>query len=250
MRCYECGYQNSSDAKVCIKCGTKLSQTAGSDSAPAGRPAPAPNPAAPPAPSGGRPTIMGRASEAPAWDTGKYVAGGTSPAEPASGHNRPFSVISCSSCGYYPLRSNPCAQTPCVNCGFTGDGVNSPKSIQHSDESLLSGSKSSKTVRIQDIRIGRVDQSLPSLVLTDTATGKEIEFEGAEIPLNRADLDPSNTTISSTHHLTLHLDGEGIGVEDKSSNGATFVQVVGKVNVVPGTMLIIGNKVFRIDIKQ
>ena len=25
MRCFECGYQNSPDAKVCVKCGTKLS---------------------------------------------------------------------------------------------------------------------------------------------------------------------------------------------------------------------------------
>jgi hypothetical protein len=80
-------------------------------------------------------------------------------------------------------------------------------------------------------------------------SGKQLEFEGLEIPLNRTDLDPENATISSSHHLTLHLDGDSIAVEDKSSNGATLVQAVGKVNVVPGSMLIVGNKVFRIDLK-
>jgi hypothetical protein len=197
--------------------------------------------------------MMGRSSEAPAWDTGKSTAGGTPQAEPASGQKRPTSVISCSSCGYYPLRSEPSAQAPCINCGFTG--VNTSKStitgagLSTAEATSSTISSSAKTVRIDAIRLGEDDKKPGKVVLTDTVSGKELMFEGSVIELNRADLDPSNTTISSTHHLTLHLGSEGIGVEDKSSNGATFVQAIGKVSVVSGSLLIVGNRVYKIDLK-
>jgi hypothetical protein len=277
MRCYECGYQNSSDARVCIKCGTKLSNLSAGDSSAPARPSP-PSTSAPdvqtsvsPAASGGRPTIMGRAADAPAWDTGKPASGGSPHVEQPATQKRSASVITCSSCGYYPLRSEPSQASPCINCGFTGSAITAGGSggVTSADTSNTPGvaataglagaastpsssatSTPAKTVRLDAIRVGQGQPQPGNVVLTDTVTGKEIEFEGTEIALNRADLDPSNTTISSSHHLTLHLDGDNISLEDKSSNGATFVQAVGKVNVTPGSMLIVGNKVFRIDHKQ
>lgn len=217
MRCTECGYMNEESARVCIKCGTRLK----------GQEEKAPKPEAPrqpsPAPSSqGAKTMRGRG---PDWPSTEDV--------PASS-GRADSIIKCPSCSYYPLRSLPGPGHACPNCGFEGeDGKSSPSS-------------EAKTVKIGEMEIG--NKEARTIRLREEGSGESITLSGGRIEMNREVLAPGNTSISASLHAVLSFDDGALYLEDKSSNGATFVQVTEKVKVHHGSKVVIGNKVYSIEI--
>ncbi len=233
MRCYECGHINKSDTKLCIKCGTKLSSAQQQPSTPASGSA-----------AGGNRTIVGKASDAPAWDD---KPGGQSKTV-VHNSKKKKSVPECSACGYYPLRELPSKSHPCVNCGFTGDSTGTSDSSANSPSGQPKNN-SSKTVKIGAVNLGK-EPPKPKVVLHDENTGKKIPFEGDQIVLNRGSLDPDNPSISSKEHAILYLKDGKISIEDKSSNQATFVQASGKTEIPGNSLIIVGDKVYKVELEN
>lgn len=216
MRCYECGYQNNEDVKVCIKCGTKLE----AQTAPPSPPPVQNTPSETPPISGGAKTIRGKAADAPSWD--------------ASVSPTASSIIKCPSCQYYPLHEAPSTSSPCPNCGFGATEDAAPSSA-------------SKTVRVSAINLDGEPEKT-SFKLVDESNGKEWDFDGASTDVNRDAIDSNNNSISSDIHATFSFEGGQLYIEDKSSNGATFIKVEGKMPISNGNKVVLGNRVFTIKI--
>lgn len=220
MRCYECGYLNDEGVKVCVKCGTKLSDSGQSGNAPN------PNKKEKSADEGPK-TMRGQAAAAPSWDTPKSGA--------AKGD-----FIKCPSCGYYPLKDEPNTENPCPNCSYSGESKEEVKPA-------AGASSASKTVNISDLNIGGKD---PVLRLKDEGSGKVYEFDGDRVTISRDDIDPNNNSISSDTHAEFKFANGGLQIEDKSSNGATFVQAAKPTELAQGTRIVIGNKIFIVEFES
>lgn len=236
MRCYECGYQNQSDVKVCVKCGTKLTSPNIGE----------PSQEEPDLGSGdqGAATVRGKAASAPAWDGGNSAPEKKAELEDAN-------ILKCDACEYYPLRKKTTKDNPCPNCGFKGseESLRKEQPASKPVKPSTSAPSSAKTMRIGQVNISK-EPPKPKLILVDENKNEEQAFEGEEISLNRTNLAPENSSISSKEHAKFtHKDGKWI-LEDKSSNGATFIQLTGKVNVDNGSLIILGDKVFRISIPE
>ena len=234
MRCNECGYMNQPDTTVCIKCGTKLT-----DAASSGQKKREQNPVSPGPDSHqqgeGAPTVRGQAANTPAWDEQDTSS------EPASNDPNDSSkkYATCPSCGYYPLKNAPNPNQPCLNCDFTGEKV--AEESTPADPDPASGAK---TMKLGDMNIGGKESVVK---IRDDATGTVKEFTGDQIALNRHNLAPNNNAISGKTHAVLKMENGKLTLEDKSSNGATFIQVNRPQGIESGTKVILGNKVFTIE---
>ncbi len=214
MRCSECGYMNEEAAAVCIKCGTKLKAT---------NPSVEDKQKAPPITpkSEGAKTMRGKPADDAAWD------------QPMGNAHKADSAIRCPSCGFYPLRSMPVAGNGCPNCGYEGG------SMAEAEEGTA------RTVKLGEMKIG---ENSPMIRLKDESSGKIIELSGREIPLNRQILEPGNASISGSSHAILSWEDGKLLIEDKSSNGATFVQVKGRMEIAKGDRIVLGNKIYTLEI--
>ncbi len=226
MRCNECGFMNEENATACVKCGTEL--TAAS---------PRVNPPPPPRQSStpeGAPTMRGQVADTPSWDAPSQPQ---NPATPEHGATPP-GMTKCPSCGFYPLRKEPAPESPCPNCGAVGE--NSKSTQNHAK------SGPSKTMDIGDIQFG----SSPNTVkLNNEKTGKTIEFSDENNRLNREVLDAGNPSITEQLHAILKVENGRVILEDKSSNGATFIQVSTPQVLENGSRIIIGNRIFTVEIE-
>jgi len=220
MRCTECGYMNEESAIVCIKCGTKLKLAAKSP-----KPAP-PRQDSTAAASQGAKTMRGQAPDLPGWD------------DTGSSSGKADSIIKCPSCSYYPLRSLPGPGHACPNCGFEGEETKRKKGNTPASEA--------KTVKLGGIEMGKKKEKI--VQLKEEGSEEPITLSGDRIEMNRKVLDPGNPNISSSLHAVFSFADGALFLEDKSSNGATFVQVLGKVKVANGSKIVIGNKVYTIEI--
>lgn len=265
MRCPECGFKNTEDARICIKCGTKLV---------AKEPVVAPNPT--PTPIGGLatvaskgvvdnssssegvPTMKGQAIVSSPWDNPPVSPVVT----PATKHN---SVLKCESCGFYPLRFIVSAQNPCPNCNYTGAAVAplapitkepkledipikqasiDPPVTPQPEVEKVQVPTAARTISIKNLQIGEEQKKF---TLSEVGANRKVEFLGKEHILNRSNTDPSNNSISSQKHAEIVFkDGKWM-ISDHSSNGATFVQVKGEVELKNGMQLIIGNKIYEVE---
>lgn len=264
-RCPECGFMNTDDATTCNKCGSSLSASgsAGESQAPQGN-----------APSEGAKTVMGSASNNPSWDQpnqgggnaggapagSKTVVGGSSnmpawdgpsKAAPPSGGGDSASApntgnaIKCPSCGFYPLRSEPSADSPCPNCGNTGEAkaAQAEKPAAGGDDKLGAAPKgAAKTMMLSDLSPD--EEETPAFSLVDEKSQKSHDFEGEHVTLNREVLDKDNMSISGSEHVQMkYKDGKWY-LKDVSSNGATFIQVSGDVELLNNTKILLGNKIY------
>ncbi|GAA4438809.1 hypothetical protein GCM10023188_34620 [Pontibacter saemangeumensis] len=212
MRCYTCGFSNAEGNKVCEKCGTKLNAQA-----PAVAVAPPKNQAQK-TQMEGIPTMRGTNSQQPAWDLDTDEK------------------LRCVACGHYPLRSKVSMESPCPNCGTTGEKKDKP---------VTNGTMSFSNLIFAT---SAAAPTTPKVTLVDIATNKAVEFEGEDVVLNRANLNPSDQSISSGQHVQLVKEKGTWHVSDLSSNHATFIQVTDKVAVEAGTHILIGNRIYRIEL--
>lgn len=83
--------------------------------------------------------------------------------------------------------------------------------------------------------------------LTDEAGGKRQFFDNTYIVINRAIIDPGNTSISSSRHAEFESSNGLWYVKDLSSNESTFVQLKGEQLLENKIRIIIGNKIFRFE---
>lgn len=248
LRCNECGYSNAADQTSCAKCGSKL-DAASSAAGAAGKAA---NDAAktvaggasstPPidtTPQGGHKTVMGQASNMPAWD------------QPAAAANRggtTDSTIKCPSCGFYPLRAAVSASDPCPNCGSKGSATSAPSnesapaSPSPKGSGLADGKGAAKTMMLSDLT--PEEEEKPGFALVEERSQEQLVFDGEETTLKRDLLDAENMSISGTAHASIKLTDGKWTIEDLSSNGATFIQVKGEVELNDGDKILIGNKIY------
>jgi hypothetical protein len=143
--------------------------------------------------------------------------------------------LSCPKC-QYPLRIEPSGSSPCPNCGFMGTaGIHD----------TLSDSK--KTVTLNSLNF-QSEQELSSfrfkMISESSGSELKIESEENEMVLNREYLDPNNNSISSKEHVQVRFRNGKIFFQDVSTNGSTFIQVINKMLINPGTRIVLGNKVF------
>lgn len=268
IRCQECGFTNEADTKVCKKCGSPLG--AGADNA---------TPSAPRGNAGGgNPTMIGGVASGPAWDSNDApsgsgvgrvsnptMVGGRSnmPAwdEHSSGPSTPpptnpyqsaatVDVAKCGSCGFYPLRNPVSASNPCPNCGNTGEAAaNARQEAQPASQShqMQKASGAAKTMRLGDL--SPEEESKPEFKLIEERSQTSKEFTGAEVSVNRDSLDAGNMSISGQEHAQFVFEDGKWYLNDKSSNGATFLQVQGKVELTDGTKILMGNRIYTFQSK-
>ncbi|MGM0566530.1 MAG: FHA domain-containing protein [Bacteroidota bacterium] len=226
MRCNECGFMNEENATACVKCGTELA------AAP-----PRVNPAPPSRQSStpeGAPTMRGQVANTPSWDAPSQPQ---NPANPGHGTS-PSDMTKCPSCGFYPLRKEPAPESPCPNCGAVGENDNTASDYPKSPPS--------KTMGMGDIQLGAAQTTIK---LTNEKTGETIAFSDENNRLNREVLDAENPSISEKLHAVIKAEKGKATLEDKSSNGATFIQVKTPQLLENGTRIIIGNRIFTVEIE-
>jgi ribosomal protein L32 len=271
IRCQECGFTNDADTKVCKKCGSRME--AGADSATPSAPkgnsggsnptmigGAASGPAwdsndAPASNSGGgrlsNPTIVGGRSNMPAWD--ENSAGPSNPTPPSSGGQSTAAgnVAKCPSCGFYPLRNEVSAAHPCPNCGTTGDAkaeaTAAPAYQPAASHQMQKAAGANKTMRLGDL--SPEEEAKPEFKLTEERSQSVKEFNGTEVSVNRDNLDAGNMSISSQEHATFVFEDGKWYLNDKSSNGATFIQVNGKIELTEGTKILMGNRIYTFQSK-
>lgn len=247
LRCNECGYSNAADQTACAKCGSKLDASGASASAAkspvsdAAKTVAGGASSAPPVdntPQVGHKTVMGQASNMPAWD------------QPAAANKTSTdSNIKCPSCGFYPLRTAVSAADPCPNCGEKGNAAASapadvsPAASDRSAGSGLAASKgAAKTMMLSDLT--PEEEEKPGFALIEERSQEQLVFDGEETTLKRELLDADNMSISGTAHASIKLQDGKWTIEDLSSNGATFIQVKGAIELTDGDKILIGNKIY------
>lgn len=87
-----------------------------------------------------------------------------------------------------------------------------------------------------------------TFTLTDEINGSAKNFNGLQIDLNRFNLEPDDHSISSKLHACIEKRQDKWMIVDRSSNKATFVQVLSEIAITDRTRLILGNKVFRFEV--
>jgi hypothetical protein len=143
--------------------------------------------------------------------------------------------LACPRC-QYPLRIEPSGSSPCPNCGFNGD-----------DTSHDTVSDSKKTIVLSELNLKDEERlSEFRFKLISEASGSELKIEPGEneTVLSREFLDPNNTSISSKEHLLVKFRNGKIFIQDVSTNGLTFIQVIKKTSIVAGTRIVMGNRIF------
>lgn len=70
-------------------------------------------------------------------------------------------------------------------------------------------------------------------------------FSGSPMPLNRANTDPNNQTITSKTQAILTHEDDGWYIEDKSEQHTTFLRVARKTKLSDGDVIILGNRQFE-----
>ncbi len=141
-------------------------------------------------------------------------------------------VFTCEQCGHYPLAAEVSAAMPCPNCNFKGKAA-----PQH------------HTIKIGGLFMGQGPAS-SKVRLTDVLTSKVIEFDGEDLTLNREQINPADMSISSGKHVQFTKQKGHWYVTDHSTNQATFLQVNGQVPVQSDSHIIIGNRVYKIELDQ
>ena len=82
---------------------------------------------------------------------------------------------------------------------------------------------------------------------TGLPEGDPIAFEGNCIDLSRNNTAPKNSTITSHTQATIAYHEGKWSIEDKSEYKTTFVQAFGKIEIQQGTLILLGNQLYRFD---
>ncbi len=220
MRCDNCGFENSSEASRCIKCGSPLKASSG--------------PSYSYDNSGFSPnsTVMelgvkGHQNAAP-------IGRGT---EPESGG------VPCPSCGYPLMPSS----RRCPQCGAAVGEAADPTPKQKPERQWEN--------RVEDKSAfsGTVDpyqrQVFHQCRLVPVSREGEKELAPAVISdkdgmLNRGVVDPDNPTISSKEQACMSYEDGTWYIEDKSTYHTTFIQVSGKQALKQGDVILLGDRRF------
>lgn len=161
-------------------------------------------------------------------------------AVPGSAASANASQQVCPECGF-TLEDGECA-----NCGYTSKKEEEPQKTQNAHQQEKVDVR--KTVRPQ--RKGEKEQKFsltPISEDTGMPEGEPIAFEGNTIDLTRNNTDPKNSTITSHTQATIAYHEGKWSIEDKSEYKTTFVQASDKIEIQQGTLILLGNQLYRFD---
>jgi uncharacterized Zn finger protein (UPF0148 family) len=233
MRCPECGKSNSENSKICGTCGTKLTDL--KSSGPKFE-TPSRKTLMDESKEAGNPTMVGKPASTPSWDQADDYRKARSDSHLNDEFLKNNKLESCPDCRHYPLLKE-IDSIICPNCGFSTTSKNANKG----DSTFQ---KQKATERIEGV-------SLPGAIsfsLTNLKTNQKLKFDKEEVVLNRTSLESENTSISREKHAIIaQVNGQWV-IEDSSTHQATYIQVNGKLPLLPGTVILIGNQFFKFDL--
>lgn len=251
MRCKNCGWPNKPNERVCVKCHAPLSPD--DDSMERGGGA-------------GREyqredialnktvceeDIFGQAVAAE-----PYHADRRQPEEPEE-KTRP-----CPKCGY-PVRVGT---DKCPNCKFSVSQSGEPVRRQptamvdeqpqpkeehrrptrmNQEEARQTGFRGTINPYMMGMNMEPTFVLKPIKRMNERNEPEEMEYEGKEIFLNRANTEPNNPSITSRQQAVVtRIDGNWY-IEDKSDMKTTFVQASRRIELHDGDIILLGNRLFE-----
>lgn len=146
---------------------------------------------------------------------------------------------SCPKCGY-PLRDG---MHHCPNCG---ENLNPEKpSTKPSKEVHKVAPKHNATVNPwSNPNAGKTFKLEPVAWDGEKGILAVQSFIGENVELNRDNTDPTNNTITSKIQAEISCDNGEWSIEDKSSQGTTFIQAKRKIGLEDGDVIMLGNRKF------
>ncbi|MDG1279303.1 MAG: FHA domain-containing protein [Algoriphagus sp.] len=233
MRCAECGKSNPENSKICGTCGTKLTDLK-SSGVKSGNPIH--RPLTDDTYDSGTPTLMGKPSNSHSWDEPLDYREIKKDSKFEKEFSLKSNIDTCPDCGHYPLYKEN-KQIICPNCEFLGG--------QKNEELNPNGYriKSEPTQKIEGFTLPGED----NFSLTNLKTNQKIKFDLAEVVLNRTSLESENSSISRDKHAVISQINGKWYIQDLSTHQATYVQVIGQIPLVSGTVILMGNQFFKFD---
>jgi RNA polymerase subunit RPABC4/transcription elongation factor Spt4 len=238
-RCNECGYTNPDNVRVCGKCQAPLSINAAKS-----------QPQVAAHQGSGKATVKGVNPNMPYWDANPSANNHTH-------GNFEKNYTNCPNCTYVLM---PDAED-CPNCNWQKVGANakaeSPKAAEtpppdflgmchkYIEQKKAGFPLNDKSTAKSTMKLGTFNPMATEskFSLTDNHSQQQTVFEGNDVEVNRANLDANNSAISSKVHARFVCENGVWFIADESTNGATFVQVKGKIALEDGAVLIVGNKI-------
>lgn len=207
MRCKNCGWPNKPGETTCAKCGTPLENS--------------------------NYELKGR------------NLGATIPEDMAFGDNEEDDEKVCPKCGY-PMRKN---SSKCPNCNYevpqsqSGEGkANRPTRMDNPAQNSVKGTINPYMMEAE---------AEPSFVLRPikrTNEKKELTdlgYEGKLVTLTRSNTEENNESITSQQQAEVTFSEGRWYIEDKSSQGTTFVRATKKMELQDGDVILLGNRLFE-----
>lgn len=215
MRCNFCGWENPQNKQTCEKCNKPLS--------------------------------AGDSVE------GHRVGSGTVP----ENHDRPTDRKNAITSGLKETireEQSRVEEGKCPECGYEMDGDSCPQcGYSKRDSSAPVEAKRQKVELRMTERPRRKAGKEPSFRLTPISEetgeteGETLLFEGETTVLNRDNTDPKNSTITSREQAAVTFENGKWSIEDKSEYRTTFVQAAGKITLQSGSLILIGNQLYRFE---
>ena len=211
MRCMNCGWENPDNLQKCEKCNSPLESNIAHE---------APSHRAPEHEE----VLRGTVSEQQVF------------ADPAPTNREDKS---CPKCGY-PLRDG---MHHCPNCG---------EDLNPENESKNAGKEVHKVAPKHNATVnpwanpnaGKTFKLEPVAWDGEKGTPAIQSFIGESVELNRDNTDPTNNTITSKVQAEISCENGVWSLEDKSSQGTTFVQAKRKSELEDGDVIMLGNRKF------
>ena len=205
MRCMNCGWENPENLTRCEKCNAPLEPIKRSEIS----------------------DIQGAPNEALKGTISEQIIFHESK-EPVEIQNN------CPHCGY-PLRDGCLV---CPNCGKESN--KKPEMSSHNAETGHNATVNpwanpitGKSFYLQPIAWEH-EKDVPGI----------LHYFGDEVELNRANTDDANNTITSKVQAKISHDNGVWIIEDKSSQGTTFVQATRRIELNDGDVIMLGNRKF------
>lgn len=211
MRCMNCGWENPDNLQKCEKCNSPLESHMAQVSS------------------------FHHASEHNSALKGTISEQQVFPSSaPTSGES-----TCCPKCGY-PLRDN---MHHCPNCGVEIHSRNSGTNPYNEVHKAAPNHKATVNPWANP-NAGRTFKLEPIAWAGENGAPSIQSYTGESVELNRDNTDPSNNTITSNVQAKMSCENGVWTLEDKSSQGTTFIQAKRRIELADGDIIMLGNRRF------
>jgi hypothetical protein len=277
LRCKNCGWNNADELAKCEKCNASLQGAIPPTKIVAAPQTVVPdNPNPKPPSTGSNPTKLGKRASGPAWD--QNISGSPIPNNPDKNPDAPKNIrqtnrlhdtggadqgeiILCPNCEY-PNASN---SKECTKCEEPLIGTKkgqkwqseSPDWDEKKEDRRRKMDRGDATPQRRKAQEGATmhpwsKQKHASFHLLPVPREGEklnvrLDFVGDDVDLNRANLEPTNMTITSkVQAVVSYRDGDWY-LRNESEMETTFVRIDGEFKLEKGDILLLGDRMFEFD---